>query len=108
VSAKRPLFTISDRDMVCRSIIKRAGSVPMSIAGIAKEVSTISISAWVFGDQLTELNIVGVVITVCGKSFRLPHGDSFDESTFRDRAIHLPQVSEKHLLPRPTRLIRNR
>jgi len=41
----------------------------MSIAGIFKEVTTISISAWVFGDQLTELNIIGVVITVCGESF---------------------------------------
>ncbi|KAK4686664.1 solute carrier family 35, member C2, partial [Tremellales sp. Uapishka_1] len=47
-------------------IIQRAGIVPLSIAGIFKEVTTISISAWVFGDQLTELNIIGVVITVCG------------------------------------------
>jgi solute carrier family 35 protein C2 len=38
----------------------------MSIAGIAKEVTTISISSWIFGDQLTPLNIVGVAITVCG------------------------------------------
>ncbi|WWD01214.1 hypothetical protein V866_008155 [Kwoniella sp. B9012] len=47
-------------------IIQRAGVVPLSIAGIFKEVSTISISSWVFGDQLTGLNIIGVVITVCG------------------------------------------
>ncbi|WVF72026.1 hypothetical protein IAT40_006838 [Kwoniella sp. CBS 6097] len=47
-------------------IIQRAGVVPLSIAGIFKEVSTISISAWVFGDQLTSLNIVGVVITIGG------------------------------------------
>lgn len=39
----------------------------MSIAGIAKEVTTISISSWFFGDQLTPLNIVGVAITVCGE-----------------------------------------
>ena len=38
----------------------------MSIAGIAKEVATISVSAWFFGDQLTPLNITGVVITICG------------------------------------------
>jgi len=38
----------------------------MSIAGIAKEVATISVSAWFFGDQLTPLNITGVAITVCG------------------------------------------
>jgi hypothetical protein len=40
----------------------------MSIAGIAKEVTTISISAWFFGDQLSPLNITGVAITVCGMS----------------------------------------
>jgi solute carrier family 35 protein C2 len=40
----------------------------MSIAGIAKEVTTISVSAIVFGDTLTPLNVVGVGITVCGKS----------------------------------------
>ncbi|KAJ7232767.1 triose-phosphate transporter family-domain-containing protein [Mycena haematopus] len=48
------------------SIIQRAGVVPMSIAGIAKEVTTISISAAIFGDNLTPLNIIGVGITVCG------------------------------------------
>ncbi|KAI6044657.1 triose-phosphate transporter family-domain-containing protein [Pisolithus marmoratus] len=47
-------------------IIQRAGVLPMSIAGIAKEVSTITISAWFFGDELTPLNITGVVITTCG------------------------------------------
>ena len=51
-----------------RSIIDRAGILPLSIAGVFKEVSTISISAWVFGDQLTRLNVVGVVIAVCGMS----------------------------------------
>ncbi|KAJ7931644.1 TPT-domain-containing protein [Mycena leptocephala] len=48
------------------SIIQRAGVVPMSIAGIAKEVTTISISAAISGDALTPLNITGVGITVCG------------------------------------------
>lgn len=52
-------------------IIQRAGVVPMSIAGIAKEVSTITISAWFFGDELTPLNITGVAVTVCGK-WQLP------------------------------------
>ncbi|KDQ49376.1 hypothetical protein JAAARDRAFT_42940 [Jaapia argillacea MUCL 33604] len=47
-------------------IIQRVGIVPMSIAGIAKEVTTITISAWFFGDQLTPLNITGVAITACG------------------------------------------
>jgi len=47
-------------------IVQRAGVVPMSIAGIAKEVTTITISAWFFGDELTPLNITGVGITICG------------------------------------------
>ncbi|KAH8107821.1 triose-phosphate transporter family-domain-containing protein [Cristinia sonorae] len=47
-------------------ILQRAGVVPMSIAGIAKEVTTISVSAWFFGDQLSPLNITGAAITVCG------------------------------------------
>jgi uncharacterized membrane protein len=49
-----------------RSILQRAGVVPMSIAGIAKEVFTILISSWFFGDELTLLNALGVTITVCG------------------------------------------
>ncbi|TFY79984.1 hypothetical protein EWM64_g4028 [Hericium alpestre] len=47
-------------------IILRAGVVPMSIAGIAKEVTTITASSWFFGDELTPLNITGVAITICG------------------------------------------
>ncbi|KAI0288116.1 triose-phosphate transporter family-domain-containing protein [Russula brevipes] len=47
-------------------IIQRVGAVPMSIAGMAKEVATISVSAIVFGDELTPLNITGVAVTVCG------------------------------------------
>lgn len=38
----------------------------MSVAGIAKEVTTITVSAWFFGDELTPLNITGVGITICG------------------------------------------
>ena len=49
------------------SIIQRVGAVPMSIAGIAKEVATISASALLFGDELTPLNITGVAVTVCGE-----------------------------------------
>ena len=54
------------------SIVQRAGVVPMSIAGIAKEVTTITISAWFFGDELTPLNITGVAITICGMQRSLP------------------------------------
>ncbi len=38
----------------------------MSIAGMAKEVATISVAAWLFGDELTPLNFVGLAITVGG------------------------------------------
>lgn len=48
------------------SIIQRAGVVPMSVAGILKEVTTISVSAWVFGDRLTPLNMTGVFVAFCG------------------------------------------
>jgi solute carrier family 35, member C2 len=44
--------------------------VPMSIAGIAKEVATISVSSFFFHDKLTALNFLGVAITICG-SFAL-------------------------------------
>lgn len=54
------------------SIVQRAGVVPMSIAGIAKEVATITISAWFFGDELTPLNITGVAISTCGARVFLP------------------------------------
>ena len=48
----------------------------MSIAGIAKEVTTIAASAIVFGDELTPLNVTGVGITVAGEFFS-PHGTLF-------------------------------
>ncbi len=41
----------------------------MSIAGIFKEVMTITVSSWVFGDELTPLNILGVGITFIGASY---------------------------------------
>ncbi|KAF8322169.1 TPT-domain-containing protein, partial [Clavulina sp. PMI_390] len=47
-------------------IIQRVGMVPMSVAGIFKEVTTISLSAWVFGDEITPVNMVGVGITFIG------------------------------------------
>ncbi|KAF9506569.1 hypothetical protein BS47DRAFT_1321727 [Hydnum rufescens UP504] len=49
-------------------IIQRVGMVPMSIAGIFKEVTTITLSTWVFGDDLTPLNMIGVGITIFGIS----------------------------------------
>ena len=71
----------------------------MSIAGIAKEVTTIAVSAIVFGDELTPLNITGVGITLAGEFFspyavsalkgRLtPRGPS------RDMLVHIPQIPQ--------------
>ncbi|KAG8873176.1 Triose-phosphate Transporter [Tulasnella sp. 331] len=48
------------------SIIQRTGIVPMSIAGIFKEVTTILLSTWFFGDSLTLVNWIGLVITFGG------------------------------------------
>ncbi|BEI83876.1 hypothetical protein CcaverHIS002_0404800 [Cutaneotrichosporon cavernicola] len=47
-------------------VIQRAGVVPLSVAGIFKEVSTIAFSAWIFGDKLTALNLIGCAITIAG------------------------------------------
>lgn len=47
-------------------LLQRAGIVATSIVGIFKEVATISLSAWVFGDELTPLKITGVAVTVSG------------------------------------------
>ncbi|GMK59391.1 hypothetical protein CspeluHIS016_0704060 [Cutaneotrichosporon spelunceum] len=47
-------------------VIHRTGVVPLSVAGIFKEVSTIAFSAWIFGDKLTALNLIGCAITIAG------------------------------------------
>jgi solute carrier family 35 protein C2 len=86
------------------SIIQRVGAVPMSIAGIAKEVATISASALLFGDELTPLNITGVAVTVCGEFvdplywvplFRstVPIQFSQKKNLYRNWSVHAPQVS---------------
>jgi len=90
-------------------IIQRTGVVPMSIAGIAKEVTTITISAWFFGDELTPLNVTGVGITVCGialftfhkyrKSIDSPvpldaHGNLVDMETRTEEQDYQIELSE--------------
>ncbi|KIO29626.1 hypothetical protein M407DRAFT_70185 [Tulasnella calospora MUT 4182] len=47
-------------------IIQRTGVVPMSIAGIFKEVTTILLSTWFFGDSISLVNWIGLVITFGG------------------------------------------
>ncbi|KAK0632980.1 triose-phosphate transporter family-domain-containing protein [Immersiella caudata] len=47
------------------ALLKRTSVVTLSIAGIFKEAVTISAAAIVFGDRMTPINIVGLVITLC-------------------------------------------
>jgi len=46
------------------ALLKRTSVVTLSIAGIFKEAVTISAAALVFGDRMTPINIVGLVITL--------------------------------------------
>ncbi len=47
------------------ALLQRSSVVTLSIAGIFKEVVTISAAALVFDDRLTPINISGLVITIC-------------------------------------------
>ncbi|KAH6914220.1 triose phosphate transporter [Coprinopsis sp. MPI-PUGE-AT-0042] len=75
-------------------IIQRTGVVPMSIAGIAKEVSTITLSAWFFGDKLTPLNMTGVAITFCGIGLFTYHKYSKSMSSSVPLDAHGNPISE--------------
>lgn len=70
----------------------------MSIAGIAKEATTIAAAAVVFGDELTALNITGVGITIAGKFFS-PQSTFVDvgvdsRGPSRHRLVYLPQIPQ--------------
>ena len=43
-----------------------AGALTFSIAGIFKEILTISVSHLVISDPLQLINVVGLVISICG------------------------------------------
>ncbi|CAE6441320.1 unnamed protein product [Rhizoctonia solani] len=76
-------------------IIQRTGMVPMSVAGIFKEVTTISLSAVVFGDRLNELNIIGVAITILGIALFTFH--KYKKSVDKNgptKSIHLSRRDE--------------
>ncbi|KAJ1310512.1 hypothetical protein OPQ81_007243 [Rhizoctonia solani] len=76
-------------------IIQRTGMVPMSVAGIFKEVTTISLSAVVFGDRLTEMNIIGVGITIFGIALFTYHKYKKSVDNARTtRSIRLSQRDE--------------
>lgn len=69
----------------------------MSIAGIAKEVTTILVSAIVFGDKLTPLNVTGVGITITGE-FLSRHAISltgkFIHTVIRHLIVYIPQIPQ--------------
>lgn len=46
------------------ALLKRSSVVTLSIAGIFKEVVTITVAALVFDDKLTPINLFGLVITI--------------------------------------------
>ncbi|KAG8685274.1 Triose-phosphate Transporter [Ceratobasidium sp. 395] len=87
-------------------IIQRTGMVPMSVAGIFKEVTTISLSALVFGDTLNELNIIGVGITIVGIGLFTFHKyrKSVDSPSPRSRPIRL-QMQREEPPPSSTRVL---
>ncbi|KAH7099064.1 TPT-domain-containing protein [Auriculariales sp. MPI-PUGE-AT-0066] len=47
-------------------LLRRTSIVTTSIVGIFKEVATITLSAWIFGDVLTPLKVTGAGVTICG------------------------------------------
>lgn len=47
------------------ALLQRTSVVTLSIAGIFKEVVTISVAGLVFGDALTPINISGLIVTLC-------------------------------------------
>jgi len=46
------------------ALLQRTSVVTLSICGIFKEVVTISVASLVFGDELTPINVSGVVVTI--------------------------------------------
>ncbi|PWN47219.1 TPT-domain-containing protein [Violaceomyces palustris] len=48
------------------ALIQRTSVVTLSVAGIFKEVLTISLASVIFGDELTPINITGLCITLLG------------------------------------------
>ncbi|QRW00780.1 Triose-phosphate Transporter family [Ceratobasidium sp. AG-Ba] len=92
-------------------IIQRTGMVPMSVAGIFKEVTTISLSAIVFGDALNELNIIGVGITIIGialftyHKYRKSVDSPSRHSTSSSRSIRLRSQQREEVPPSPPQVL---
>ncbi|KAF8925310.1 Triose-phosphate Transporter [Dissophora ornata] len=47
-------------------LIKNTGTVTLSVAGISKEIVVISLSMMIFGDQLTFVNLLGLMVSIGG------------------------------------------
>ncbi|GAB7365998.1 hypothetical protein MBLNU230_g7324t1 [Neophaeotheca triangularis] len=47
------------------ALLKRSSVVTLSVCGIFKEVLTISAAGAVFGDELSPVNVSGLVVTIC-------------------------------------------
>ncbi|KAF9976397.1 Triose-phosphate Transporter [Actinomortierella ambigua] len=47
-------------------LIKNTGTVTLSVAGISKEIFVISLSVMIFGDQLTPVNLLGLLVSISG------------------------------------------
>ncbi|KAF9327069.1 Triose-phosphate Transporter [Podila minutissima] len=64
-------------------LIKNTGTVTLSVAGISKEIVIISLSMLIFGDRLTFVNLLGLLVSIGGimaynydKIRKLQHGAS--------------------------------
>ncbi|KAI9232433.1 MAG: triose-phosphate transporter family-domain-containing protein [Podila humilis] len=62
-------------------LIKNTGTVTLSVAGISKEIVIISLSMLIFGDRLTFVNLLGLLVSISGimaynydKIRKLQHG----------------------------------
>ncbi|KAK8050376.1 hypothetical protein PG994_012106 [Apiospora phragmitis] len=62
-------FTQLSNEWGAFALLQRSSVVTLSIAGIFKEVVTISAAALVFDDRLTPINISGLVITILAIAF---------------------------------------
>ncbi|KAF9988054.1 Triose-phosphate Transporter [Mortierella antarctica] len=47
-------------------LIKNTGTVTLSVAGISKEIVVISLSMLIFGDRLTFVNLLGLLVSIGG------------------------------------------
>ncbi|KAF9086344.1 Triose-phosphate Transporter [Mortierella sp. AD031] len=47
-------------------LIKNTGTVTLSVAGISKEIVVISLSILIFGDRLTFVNLLGLLVSIGG------------------------------------------